>query len=254
MRFDRLYRKAMELGAEYVATGHYASIQQTSAGRHLLIRAKDRRKDQTYMLYTITQQQLSHTLYPLGGMDKSTTRAMAREYGLEVADKPDSQDICFIPGGDYKRFLRDYLPEEPIPGPMVMTDGQVVGQHTGITNYTVGQRKGIGLVWPRPLYVVDIKPETNTVVVGEAHDVFASELVAYDLNLIPFDRLNAPLEVEAKIRYGAIPAKALVTPLTDGQRCRVEFAEPQRAITPGQAVVFYQGEIVIGGGTIARTK
>ncbi|MGE5654062.1 MAG: tRNA 2-thiouridine(34) synthase MnmA [Bacillota bacterium] len=251
IRFDRLYRKAMELGADYVATGHYASIERDPRGRYLLKRAKDESKDQSYMLYTINQDQLAHTLYPLGGMTKVHARSLARQYGLDVAEKPDSQDICFVPDGDYRRFLSSYLGQPPIPGPMMDTQGKTVGQHTGLIHYTVGQRKGLGISSAHPLYVVDIRPESNTVVVGGKDELAAFDLECYDMNFIPFDRLERPMTVEAKVRYRGIPSRAIISPI-DACRCHVHFLSPQRAITPGQAVVFYDGDLVVGGGTIAK--
>ncbi len=254
IRFDRLYRKARELGADYVATGHYASIERGPNGRYLLKRAKDDSKDQSYMLYTIGQEQLAHTLYPLGGMTKVQARAMAKQFGLDVAEKPDSQDICFVPDGDYRRFLSDYLGVSPVPGTMVDTSGNVVGQHTGLVNYTVGQRKGLGIASQDPLYVVELIPETNTVVVGGKHELASCELECYDLNFIPFDRLELPITVQAKVRYRGTASPAIISPVPGMDRCRVRFECPQRAITPGQAVVFYDGELVVGGGTIARAS
>lgn len=253
IRFERLYRKAMELGADYVATGHYASIGRSSDGRYLLKRAKDESKDQSYMLYTIKQEHLAHTLYPLGGMTKVQARFLAKQHGLDVAEKPDSQDICFVPDGDYRRFLSDYLKRAPVPGEIVDANGDVIGQHTGLINYTIGQRKGLGIASPQPLYVIEIRPETNTVVVGGKDQLMVHDLECYDLNFIPFDRLERPMVVEAKVRYQGTSARAIISPV-GSDHCHVYFANPQRAVSPGQAVVFYDGELVVGGGTIARAR
>lgn len=253
IRFDRLYRRAMELGADYVATGHYASIERDPSGRYLLKRAIDQSKDQSYMLYTVKQQQLAHTLYPLGGMTKIQARARAKEYGLDVADKPDSQDICFVPEGNYKRFLSSYLGEEPVPGSVIDTHGVVLGEHTGIVNYTVGQRKGLGIASSQPLYVVELRPETNTVVVGSEKALFTYDLVCNDLNFIPFDSLEQPLAVQAKVRYRGTASPAIISPIAGTGCCHVRFQNPQRAIAPGQAVVFYDGQLVVGGGTITKS-
>ncbi len=280
IKFGHLLRKARELGATYIATGHYARIRRDIAtGRHLLLKAKDARKDQTYVLYVLRQDELARTLFPVGGLTKEETRRMAASLGLPVAEKRESQEICFIPDDDYRRFLREYLPETRRPGPILDLEGNVLGEHEGIAFYTIGQRKGLGIASTEPLYVVDLDPEKNAVVVGRAGDVMAEGLVATDVNWIAFDRLEEPMGVAAKIRYYTPTVAATVGPRTpraaapghpcgpgdvsdagdlgkpgDAGRVQVEvrFASPQRAATPGQSVVFYDGDVVLGGGVIAR--
>lgn len=252
VKFEGLLQRARALGAEYVATGHYARIGYDAAyGRYLLRKGVDSAKDQSYALYHLNQDSLQHFLMPLGDYTKVETRQMAREFGLAVADKPDSQEICFVPDDDYAAFLADKAPESLKPGNIVDTAGRVLGCHRGLPLYTVGQRKGLGLTAGRPLYVVALDSDGNELIVGDDNDVFAGELIAADLNLIAVDELTAPLACTAKIRYSARAAAAMVTPLADG-RVNVRFAEPQRAITPGQSVVFYDGDIVIGGGIISQ--
>lgn len=255
IKFEALLSKARGLDCDFLATGHYARITyDDSSRRFLLYRAKDDNKDQTYALYTLTQEQLAHTLFPLGDYTKPEIRKKAAELGLLVADKPDSQEICFVADNNYKNFLNQRVSGECIkPGFFVNTKGEVLGRHQGIHNYTVGQRKGLGLALGYPAYVLAIDSESNNVIIGDDREIFRNALIADDNNFIPFDVLKEPLEVEAKIRYGAIPAKALISPEEDG-RILVAFAEPQRAITPGQAVVYYQGDMVVGGGTIDEVR
>lgn len=250
MKFDLLLNKAFELESWYIATGHYARVEyDEESGRYRLKKAKDAGKDQTYTLYNLSQEQLSHTLFPLGGYLKSEVREMASRYGLAVADKPDSQEICFIPDDDYKRFLREETDVEQVPGPIVDVDGNVLGTHAGLVNYTVGQRKGLGLAVGRPIFVVALDMERNTLVVGDDRDVYVRGLIADDLNFILFDGLEKPMHVTAKIRYHAKEVPATVSPLSGG-RVKVDFEQPERAVTPGQSVVFYDGEDVLGGGVI----
>lgn len=252
VKFAGLLQKALALGAEYVATGHYARISyDTGRGRYVLAKGIDSTKDQSYALYHLNQHTLRHFLMPLGDYTKVETRQMAREWGLSVADKPDSQEICFVPDDDYKSFLEDKAPQALIPGNIVDTQGKILGRHQGLPLYTVGQRKGLGIAAGRPLYVVAIDRQRNEVVVGANEEVFGSELIAGDLNFIAIDRLTGPITVTAKIRYSAKPAVATVTPLAEGT-VAVKFAEPQRAITPGQSVVFYDNDIVVGGGIIIK--
>ncbi len=252
VKFEGLLQRARALGAEYVATGHYARIGYDAAyGRYLLRKGVDSAKDQSYALYHLNQDSLQHFLMPLGDYTKVETRQLAREFGLAVADKPDSQEICFVPDDDYAAFLADKAPESLKPGNIVDTAGRLLGRHRGLPLYTVGQRKGLGLAAGRPLYVVALDSDRNELIVGDDNDVFAGELIAGDLNFIAVDELTAPLACTAKIRYSARAAVAMVTPLADG-RVNVRFAEPQRAITPGQSVVFYDGDIVIGGGIISQ--
>lgn len=250
MKFDLLLKKAYELEAWYVATGHYARVEYDEGlKRYRLKKAKDTSKDQTYTLYNLTQEHLAHTLFPLGGYLKSEVREMAAGYGLAVADKPDSQEICFIPDDDYKRFLREETDVEQIPGPIVDVAGNRLGTHRGLVNYTVGQRKGLGLAVGRPVFVVALDVERNTLIIGDDNDVFAKALIADDLNYILIDRLDNPIRVTAKIRYHAKEVPATLSPL-EGNRARLDFDEPERAVTPGQSVVFYDGDDVVGGGII----
>jgi tRNA-specific 2-thiouridylase len=252
MKFDLLLRRALELEAWYVATGHYARVEYDGdLNRWRLKKAADPAKDQTYTLYNLTQKQLSHTLFPLGGYLKTDVRAMAADIGLAVADKPDSQEICFIPDDDYKRFLREETDIKAIPGPIYDTRGEQVGTHVGLANYTIGQRKGLGLATGRPVYVVEINVETNTLIVGDDKDVFSKGLIADDLNYILIEGLSEPRRVTVKVRYHTPEVAALLTPLPAGM-VQLDFDEPQRAVTPGQAVVFYDGDDVVGGGTIAK--
>ncbi|MBX6396305.1 MAG: tRNA 2-thiouridine(34) synthase MnmA [Alicyclobacillaceae bacterium] len=253
MKYDLLLQQAMDLGADYLATGHYARVEyDPSRGRFLLRKAVDRRKDQSYVLYHLTQEQLAHTLFPLGRYEKAQVRELAKEFGLRVANKPESQDICFIPDGDYGAFLRKRMKEEEVPkGEFVDTAGKVVGTHQGIPFYTIGQRKGLGVALGRPVYVVDIQPETNRIVLGSHEEVFSRELLASRVNMIALSRIEGPVRVTAKIRYSAPEVPATVYP-EEGERVRVVFDEPQRAITPGQSVVFYDGDLVVGGGTIEK--
>ncbi|MDT8901039.1 tRNA 2-thiouridine(34) synthase MnmA [Anaeroselena agilis] len=252
VKFEGLLKKALALGAEYVATGHYARIGYDGTRKRFLLRkGVDSTKDQSYALYHLNQHTLRHFLMPLGEYTKVETRRMAREIGLAVADKPDSQEICFVPDDDYQRFLAEKAPGSLRPGDIVDTHGRILGRHKGLPLYTVGQRKGLGIAAGRPLYVVALDTDRNQVIVGDDDDVFASELIAGDLNYIAFDDLSAPLAAAVKIRYSAREAPAIITPFTDGQ-VRIRFETPQRAITPGQSVVFYDGDIVLGGGIIGK--
>ena len=250
IKFDKLIERAMLLGFDYVATGHYALVERDPAtGRYLLKRGKDRSKDQSYVLYSLTQEQLAHTLFPLGNMEKHDVRDIAETAGLVNARKPDSQDICFVPGGDYPAFIDKMVPGMVKPGNFIDTEGHIIGRHQGVTHYTIGQRRGIAAAFGKPMYVVAKNALDNTVTLGENKDLLSSSLVAHDLNLIAFERLEAPMRITAKIRYNQVEQDAVISPEPDG-RIRVAFLTPQRAITEGQAVVFYSGETVIGGGTI----
>lgn len=252
IKFDALLRKAQELEANYVATGHYACIEfNEKTRRYLLRKGMDREKEQTYVLYTMTQHQLAHTLFPLGIYAKEETRKLASKFGLPVAAKEESQEICFIPDNDYGRFLKDYIPGAIKPGTILDKEGNVLGHHQGIIFYTVGQRRGLGISHPRPLYVVAIDEKKNTLIVGEESDLYSRRLVATDLNWVAFEELAETLEVTAKIRYKSSESKAVIRP-SDSDKVEVLFKEPQKAVTPGQAVVFYQEDVVIGGGTIDR--
>lgn len=257
LKFDELLKTARGIGAERVATGHYAQVTFDEArGRWLLMRPADRSKDQTYFLFGLTQEQLSRTLFPLGEMQKPAVRAMAEEHDLRVAHKPDSQEICFIPGGDYKAFLSAYLEEQgqPMPdtaGSLVTSSGEIVGSHQGIHGFTVGQRKGVQQQLhshhAEPFYVLGIQPATNHVVVGQEPELHTRIGTADRVNWISIDTLREPVRVQAKIRHRHEPAEATIRPL-DGGRVEIEFDEPQRAITPGQAAMFLDGDVVVGGG------
>jgi tRNA-specific 2-thiouridylase len=256
MKFDLLLKKAKELGAEYVATGHYARIIPNSEFRipnygagYKLLKGKDPKKDQSYVLYTLDQNALAHTLFPLGEWTKDKVREKAKELGLSVAEKEESQEICFVEDDDYGRFLRDAIPEAVKPGKIIDKNGRQVGEHEGIAFYTIGQRKGVGAHNGIPKYVVALDRENNTVIIGDQADLMADELTADQVSFISGEIPTALLEVEAKIRYNATEAKAVVSSM-GGLVVRVKFKQPQRAITPGQSVVFYQGEEVIGGGII----
>lgn len=249
VKFEAMLRRGMELGYDFIATGHYAKIRQSEQGRWLLQQA-DAAKDQSYVLYGMTQFQLSHTLFPIGDYPKAEIRRMAEEAGLLVAHKPDSQDICFIENRDYAGFIAAYTGKTTPAGDFVDQTGAVIGQHRGIAHYTIGQRKGLGMAFGEPMYVTAIRPAENQVVLGPEGSQYRSSLVAEDVNWIAIEHLSAPMEVTAKVRYQAQPAKAVLTPLPDG-RVQVDFAQPQRSVTPGQAVVFYDGDLVVGGGTIA---
>lgn len=251
IKFGTLIQKAKELGADYIATGHYGKIKyDNDKKRYLLYRADDKSKDQSYVLFRLTQKQLSQVLFPLGSFEKTEIRQKAGEIGLNVAGKPESQEICFIPDDNYKNFLQERVPSGQIKsGPFLNTKGEVVGTHQGIAYYTVGQRKGLGLALGYPVYVVSIDPVKNAVILGKDEEVFQQELWAKDNNFIAFGKLKEDLEVEAKIRYNANPYPARIYPGENGY-VKVSFADKQRAITPGQAVVYYQGDLVIGGGTI----
>lgn len=250
VKWESLLKRSMEIGADYIATGHYARIAKLPNGRFAIRNSVTARKDQTYALYNLTQFQLAHTLMPIGEYEKNQVRRIAQEAGLPVAAKPDSQDICFVPDGDYAAFLKKKAGERmPGEGDFVTRDGTVLGKHKGITHYTIGQRKGLGLSMGEPVFVSELRPKTNQVVVGEETQVFKKELLCDHLNFMGMEDLEEPRKVWAKVRYAH-----------KGQWCRIEkqgrdliraeFEEPVRAITPGQAVVFYEGEYVLGGGII----
>lgn len=252
IKFDELLRRARSLGALYIATGHYARIEYDSTiGRYLLKRSGDVKKDQTYVLYNMTQYQLEHTLMPLSNITKDRVRQIAEDIGLSVAHKKDSEEICFVPDNNYGSFIESREPDRANPGYFKDKDGNILGEHKGISHYTIGQRKGLGIAFGKHVYVVDIIPEENTVVLGDNEDLMSDSLIAENLNFIPFDHLESELDVTAKIRYGARETAAVITPDSEG-RVFVKLETPQRAITPGQSVVFYKNDIVIGGGTIAK--
>jgi tRNA-specific 2-thiouridylase len=257
LKFDQLLTTARQIGAERIATGHYARNEFCERRqRWILKRPSDRAKDQTYFLFGLTQEQLSRTLFPLGEMQKPAVREMAAAHGMpaRLAQKPDSQEICFIPGGDYKAFIDAYLEEqgEAVPvtaGAMKNAAGEIVGEHAGIMNFTVGQRKGLNLPSRNPLYVLEIKPQEREVVVGAEEDLFSRELRADRVNWISIPELTEPMRVTIKVRHRHEPAAATLSPAADGTVTAL-FDEPQRAITPGQAAVFYQDDEVVGGGWI----
>jgi tRNA-specific 2-thiouridylase len=256
LKFDQLLVVARQIGADSVATGHYARVEYDDAcGRWLLKRPTDRSKDQTYFLFGLTQEQLSRTLFPLGNMTKPEVRELARQRGLALAEKPDSQEICFVPGGDYKRFIDAYLAEsgEALPdtaGELVTTNGEVIGEHHGVHNFTVGQRKGLGVATGSPLYVIQINGADKQVVVGSDEHLYSRTLRTHRVNLISVENLAEPMRVTVKIRHRHEPAPAMVEKIGDDEIV-VTFEQPQRAITPGQAAVFYDGDTVVGGGWIA---
>src|ERR1035441_1204679 len=258
LKFDQLLIVARQIGADQIATGHYAQVVfDEQLDRWLLRRPADKSKDQTYFLFGLTQEQLSRTLFPLGGMTKPEVRELARKHNLVIAEKPDSQEICFVPGGDYKRFLEAYLSEQgdkptEITGEMVTTDGKVIGEHTGVHNFTVGQRKGLGVATGSPLYVIQIKNDTRQVVVGKDEELYSRTLRARRVNLISTADLSEPMRVAVKIRHKHQPAPAIIESAGPDE-VRVTFDEPQRALTPGQAAVFYDGDIVVGGGWIENS-
>ncbi len=252
VKWEALLKRSMELGADYIATGHYARIAKLENGRYVIRSSVTAKKDQTYALYNLTQHQLSHTLMPVGDYEKEKIREIAQALGLLVAEKPDSQDICFVPDGNYAAVVEkeagDRLPGQ---GNFVTASGEVLGEHKGIIHYTVGQRKGLNLAMGHPVFVTEIRPETNEVVIGEAQDVFSDTLVCGDLNFMAVDDITQPVEVMAKIRYSHAGEACIIEKIYNG-RVICRFKKPVRAVTPGQAVVFYQNDYVFGGGTIIR--
>jgi tRNA-uridine 2-sulfurtransferase len=259
LKFDQLLKTARSIGATKIATGHYAINEyDPQRNRWILKRPADRAKDQTYFLFGLTQEQLAHTLFPLGRMTKPEVREVARQNGLALAEKPDSQEICFIPGGDYKQFLTAYLEEqgEEMPetaGELVSSSGEVIGRHEGISNFTVGQRKGLGVASPNPLYVLNIDAPSHRVTVGADAELATKTLRAGRVNWISIPELTKPMRVEIKIRHRHEPAWATLAPAPGANSSGevvAEFDEPQRAVTPGQSAVFYDGDEVVGGGWI----
>ncbi|MBI5117071.1 tRNA 2-thiouridine(34) synthase MnmA [Candidatus Poribacteria bacterium] len=252
IKFRLMLRRARSLDATHVATGHYARIaHDPGTDRYLLLKGRDTAKDQSYFLYNLTQAQLAHILFPVGELTKTQVRAKARELGLPTAQKPESQEICFVPEGDYRRLLERIAPDKLNPGPILDVTGKKLGTHAGTANYTVGQRRGLGIAHPKPLYVVGIDVGRNAVIVGTAEHVWAGELVAENLNWISLKSLREPMRLNARIRYKHVESPALVSPL-EHNTVLVHFNHPQRSITPGQAIVFYDGDVVVGGGIIKR--
>jgi tRNA-uridine 2-sulfurtransferase len=260
LKFASLDKLASSLGCEKVATGHYARVDFDYASyRYRLLRGLDPQKDQSYFLWELTQDQLSRALFPLGESSKSDARQAARDHHLAVAEKKESQEICFVPDGDYAGFIDRYLEAEaqadrlPGAGEIVTGKGTVLGTHTGIHRYTIGQRRGIGIADPRPLYVLNIDAEKNRVLVGYADELLSSTFTAAGVNWIAFGKPTEPVRAEVRVRYRHTAAPATINPL-EGHHARIEFDEPQRAITPGQSTVFYRGDEVLGGGWIIKSK
>jgi len=254
LKFGALLNKAQELGKDCIITGHYAQIDfipgaAETNGRYLLKKGADPSKDQSYALYTLSQEQLKRTKFPLGGLLKKQVREIALEKGFANAGKIESQDICFIPDGDYFSFINNYSGETPQKGRFIDTDGKNLGESKGISSYTIGQRRGLGLAMPFPPYVIELRPESNTVVVGKEDMLYSKTLTAKNINLIAVDKLDAPVKASVKIRYSD-PGHPATIHQTDEDSLYIEFDEPQRAITSGQAAVLYDNNTVIGGGTI----
>ncbi len=252
IKFEKLYERAVILGCDYIVTGHYARIEEIN-GKFLLKKALDETKDQSYVLYSMTQNQLARTLFPLGSMRKTDVRAVAEQNGFINARKPDSQDICFVPNGDYGSVIELHTGNKPESGNFVDKQGNVIGKHKGLIYYTVGQRKGLGITSPEPLYVCRICPENGNIVLGSNEDLFSRELDAADFNWISGETPKEPFRCKAKIRYRQPEQPATVIP-TDKDTVHIVFDEPQRAVTPGQAAVLYDGDTVLGGGTIQNGK
>jgi tRNA-specific 2-thiouridylase len=272
VKWEALLKRSLDIGASYIATGHYASIKKLPNGRLTIKKSVTLAKDQTYALYNLTQHQLSHTLMPVGEYTKDEIRALANELKLPVANKPDSQEICFVSDNDYAGFIANYLTENDkikdknntpptinqksgfnglIPGNYVNTEGKVIGKHKGLVHYTIGQRKGLDLAMGQPVFVLELRPDTNEVVIGNANDVFSDRLYANRLNFMAIEDLEGEMQVEAKIRYSHKGARCTIKKTAEDEVLCI-FEEPQRAITPGQAVVFYQDDYVVGGGTIIK--
>lgn len=270
VKWESLLKRSLDIGASYIATGHYASIARLPNGRFTIKKSVTRAKDQTYALYNLTQYQLAHTLMPVGEYSKDQIRAIAAELALPVANKPDSQEICFVTDNDYAGFIADYIKDNKhadalnraeadkngiytglTPGNFVNTAGEVIGKHKGYIHYTVGQRKGLGIAMGQPVFVKEIRPQTNEVVLCNSDEVFSDRLLARNVNFMAIEGIDGELEAEAKIRYSHKGAKCVIRQTGEDEVMCI-FEEPQRAITPGQAVVFYQGDYVLGGGTIVK--
>lgn len=248
MKFNKLFERAEILGCEYIVTGHYA-IVESDGERYYLKKALDDTKDQSYVLYSLTQEQLKHVKFPLGSLKKTEVRELAKSCDFVNASKPDSQDICFVPDGKYAEFIERETNKSYKEGNFIDVNGNVLGRHKGVIRYTIGQRKGLGLALNEPMYVKEINVKDNTVMLARDNELYSSELTANNINLISVDRIEEPMEVMAKVRYRHNPAEAVVTQISDDE-IKVVFKEPQRAITKGQAVVLYDGDVVVGGGTI----
>jgi len=249
MKFGSFMRKAQELGKDCVVTGHYAQIECDVNGRYLIKKGTDLSKDQSYVLYTLTQEQLSLVRFPLGNLSKSQVREIARDSGFIDTKQKESQDICFIPDGDYFSFISKYTGDVPPKGQFIDSNGNYLGESKGISSYTIGQRRGLGLSMPHPPYVIELRPESNTVIVGKEEMLYSKTLNARNINLIPFDKLDTPIRAQVKIRYSD-PGHIATIHQTGEDSIYIEFDEPQRAITKGQSAVIYDGDIVLGGGII----
>lgn len=256
IKFEQFLEMASEIGADQIATGHYARISRNdSSGRWEMRRSVDKAKDQTYFLFGLTQDQLARTRFPLGGMEKTQVRELAGELGIPTAAKPDSQEICFVPNGDYAAFIDAYFREQGIEpsdteGELVTAEGRVVGEHGGIHHFTVGQRRGLGIAAREPLYVISTEPETKRVVIGRNDDLLRSSVTVTGINWVSIGPPDGPIRVEVKIRNKHVAAAATLNPGQDSSCAEIRFDEPQRAVTPGQAAVFYQSDLVLGGGWI----
>ncbi len=250
VKWEALLRRSMEIGADYIATGHYASIKKLPNGRYAIVQSASGYKDQSYALYNLTQEQLKHTLMPVGCYEKEKIREIAMEQKLPVANKPDSQEICFIPDNNYRRFLEDETGMKAREGNFVDKAGRILGRHKGITHYTIGQRKGLGLAVGHPVFVTEIRPETNEVVIGENEDIFVDGLHAVSLQYMAAEQYREGQRMKAKIRYSDKGQMCTVKRI-GGNSINIVFDQKVRAVTPGQAVVFYQDNVVLGGGTIA---
>ncbi len=252
IRFGLLKERALALGADTLATGHYARIQKIN-GVYRLLRGRDASKDQSYFLHALTQEQLAHTRFPLGRLTKNEVRTIARQHDLPVAEHTESQDVCFLKGGDYRKFLAEQAPDVMRPGPILDTAGHLLGEHRGLAAYTIGQRKGLNISAPEPLYVLTIKPEDNTIIVGTADELGRDRCIVENVHYISGDVPHSLFRAEAQIRYRARPASVTMSPMP-GDRAKAQFDEPQRDITPGQFLVLYEGDRVLGGGTICEAQ
>lgn len=252
MKFGIMWEKAKQLGCNYIATGHYAKTEYSDKYRRwVLKKSNNEKKDQSYVLWSIPKELIGHILFPLADFEnKEQIREIAKKSNLKVANKPDSEDICFIPYGNYKKFLESNSKIKPKQGDIVNSKGEVLGKHTGLYNYTIGQRKGLGISHKVPLFVLGFNPAKNEVIVGEEEELYKKEIIVTDINLLLIDEINNEIEVEVKTRYSSKSAKAKIT--QNGEKIKVVFNEPQRAVTPGQSAVFYVGDIVLGGGKITN--
>src|SRR5579859_97195 len=253
IRFEWLLNNALALDADYLATGHYARIQQTTEGDYQLLKGVDETKDQSYVLSVMGQSQLAHTMFPVGGYHKPEVRALAEKFGLPVASKHDSQDLCFLADGDYRRFLAQHAPKTIKPGPILLRDGRQIGEHNGLPNYTIGQRKGINLSWPEPLYVLATDSRRNALIVGTAAELGSDRLTANTITWIKGSPPADSFRAEVKVRYKARPVWATINVIAD-DRIEVKFDAPVRHITPGQGAICYDGDVCLGGGIIERLR